>query len=163
MILGLSSKAVLICAVAICVMAGQVTAQQDNTVTVAGDNALMNAAIAKARASLPVFWEKFKSPSRRDKGFAVKVEITDGPGSEHFWCVEIKLDDNGATCSIGNQPAFVKSVVYGQRISIDTAKISDWMYYRDDRIVGGQTIRALIPSLSTAEAEYYQNLLAPEQ
>lgn len=147
----------------LCLPSHWAVAQQDKTVAVTEDDPAMNAAIAKARATLPEFWNKFQSPSQREQNFAVKIEIEDAGLSEHFWCVDIKLEADRRTCAIGNEPEFVKTVTYGQRVDIDPDTISDWMFYRDDRIIGGQTIRALIPKLSSAEAEYYQNLLGAEQ
>ena len=57
-----------------------------------------------------------------------------------------------ATCVIGNEPVHVFAVDYGERVDVDPAIISDWMYYRDDKIVGGETIRAILPHLDKKAA-----------
>jgi uncharacterized protein YegJ (DUF2314 family) len=120
----------------------------------------MNAAIRKARDSLPIFWSKFAAPSSHEKDFTLKIKIDDENGTEHFWCGMIEGNSTSATCVIDNDPQTVKSVSIGQRIAADPASISDWMYMRDGKIVGGETIRVILPRLSKDEAEEFRSLLA---
>lgn len=125
---------------------------QSDIISVADDDPVMNAAIEKARGSLPQFWDSFAAPDTNEVDFALKLGIVDGADTEHFWCNEIEGDASAATCVIANEPAFVTNVAYGERVDVDPAIISDWMYYRDDKIVGGETIRALLPQLDKKEA-----------
>ncbi len=120
----------------------------------------MNAAIRKARDSLPIFWSKFAAPSSHEKDFTLKVKIDDENGTEHFWCGTIKGNSTSAACVIDNDPQTVKSVSLGQRIAADPASISDWMYMRDGKIIGGETIRVILPRLSKDEADEFRSLLA---
>ena len=125
---------------------------EDQVVDVSSEDAAMNAAIDKARQSLPVFWEHFAAPAANEADFALKLGISDANGTEHFWCGDIEGDANMATCVIGNEPVHVFAVDYGERVDVDPAIISDWMYYRDDKIVGGETIRAILPHLDKKAA-----------
>jgi uncharacterized protein YegJ (DUF2314 family) len=120
----------------------------------------MNAAIRKARDSLPIFWSKFAAPSSHEKDFTLKIKIDDENGTEHFWCGMIEGNSTSATCVIDNDPQTVLSVSIGQRIAADPASISDWMYMRDGKIVGGETIRVILPRLSKDEADEFRSLLA---
>ena len=58
--------------------------KRDKVVNVEDDDPEMVAAIAKARSTLPQFWQVFDKPERGDSKFSLKVKITDKKGTEHF-------------------------------------------------------------------------------
>ena len=115
----------------------------DPVITVAKDDAEMNAAIAKARASLPSFWQKFDQPGPGETDFSLKVAIKDPNGTEHFWLVDLERVDGKILGTINNDAEIVSSVKDGDRIPIPESDISDWMYMRDGKIVGNYTVRPL--------------------
>ena len=133
---------------------------QDDVVDFARDDAEMNAAIDKARAALPQFWTRFADPADNEADFSLKLGISDDVGTEHFWCGEIEGNAKTATCVISNEPVNVFTVSYGERVAVDPAIISDWLYYRDGKIVGGETIRVMLPHLEKKEAAAMRALLA---
>ncbi|MGH6854416.1 MAG: YegJ family protein [Aestuariivirga sp.] len=137
-----------------------ISASAQDTVLFSQHDPAMNAAIEKARASLPAFWEKFGSPGPGEEGFSLKVAISDGDATEHFWCGSIEGNAEKSSCAIANEPLHVRSVKYLQRVDVDPNRISDWMYRLKGKIKGGETIRAIIPMLSQKDAEYYRSLLA---
>jgi len=94
----------------------------------------MAAAIAKARASLPDFWRKFAHHSANEDRFI--------------------------NATVGNTPENVTYVKFGQRIEFEQDQISDWMYYRDGKIVGNFTMRPLLARMPSAEAAHYRAMLA---
>lgn len=126
----------------------------------AKDDAEMNAAIETARATLPQFWSRLAAPAANEADFSLKLGISDAVGTEHFWCGEIEGDATGASCVIANTPVNVHVVAQGERVEVDPAIISDWMYYRDDKIVGGETIRVMIPHLDKKEAARMREMMA---
>lgn len=133
---------------------------EDKVVNFATDDPVMNAAIAKARAGLPQFWDKFASHDATETGFALKVGISNGTNTEHFWCGNIEGTRESSTCVIDNEPEVVTTVKLGQRIEVKQEQISDWMYHLNGKIKGGETIRVIIPRLSAEEGAYYKSLLA---
>ncbi|MFK4808938.1 YegJ family protein [Devosia sp. ZW T5_3] len=133
---------------------------EDQVVDVPRDDAQMNAAMDKARAALPEFWARFADPAANEADFSLKLGISDNAGTEHFWCGEIVGDAKAATCVIANEPVNVHTVAYGERVAVDPEIISDWLYYRDGKIVGGETIRVLLPRLEKKEAAAMRALLA---
>ena len=139
-----------------------VWAAEDRVVGVPSDDSEMNAAIEKARAALPRFWEKLVNSSGGEEGFAVKLKLSDGENDEHFWCNNIQGNSQSATCVIDNDPEFVKTVQAGQRVAIDNRLITDWMYLRGDRIFGGETIRVLLRYLPPDEASALSARLSEE-
>jgi uncharacterized protein YegJ (DUF2314 family) len=135
---------------------------EQSVVGVSPDDPEMNAAIAKARERLPVFWSKFAVHDESEDGFSLKIAITAGEDTEHFWCNEIVGSADNATCAIANAPELITTVSYGQRIQVDFSSISDWMYRLEGKIVGGETIRVIIPRLSPEQAKSVQDMLADE-
>jgi uncharacterized protein YegJ (DUF2314 family) len=55
--------------------------KQDRTVSVEDNDPEMVAAIAKARETLPQFWQVFEKPEHGESGFPLKIKITDPRGT----------------------------------------------------------------------------------
>ena len=127
---------------------------------VKADDAEMNAAIAKARETLPQFWQVFDRREHGESKFALKVKLTDKHGTEHFWAMNLERRDGRILGTINNDPEIVASVKLGDKITIPEADISDWLYLRDGKMVGNYTIRPLFKTMSAKEVEQYKQLLA---
>ena len=134
--------------------------QGDKVLSVEQNDAEMNAAIAKARETLPQFWQAFDKRDRGERDFALKVRITDKNGAEHFWAVGLERRDAKIMGTINNDPNIVRNVKLGDRIEIPEADISDWMYLRDGKMVGNQTIKPLFKQMSASEAQQYKSMMA---
>lgn len=134
--------------------------ENDPTIGVSKDDAEMNAAIAKARSSLPDFWQIYDKPQHGETDFSLKVKITDGSEVEHFWTADIERKDGKIYGIISNEPDLVHNVKMGQKITINEADISDWMYIRDGKMYGNYTLRALFKEMPKAEVEKYKQMLA---
>ncbi len=154
---------------AVCVLmlalstAGPVLAQDspvdDETVFVEEADPAMNAAIRMARATLPEFWLHVANPGAGEGDFNLKLAISEGGQTEHLWCNDLVGDYFGSSCVIANEPEIVQSVGLGDRIIVDRAMISDWMYVVDAKIRGARTLRAMLPHLDPDEAAAYDELL----
>lgn len=132
----------------------------DRVVHVEEDDAEMNAAIATARASLPNFWRVFLKPERGEHDFALKVKITDSHGTEHFWATDIENRNGKIKGTINNDPNIVKAVKLGSRIDILEADISDWMYLREQKMVGNFTLKPLFKQMPAADVKKYKSIMA---
>ncbi len=141
---------------------GQTAYAEDRVVDFAENDPAMNAAIEKSRNSLPEFWKVFAAPPSNVNDFSLKLAITDGKATEHFWCGEIQGNADKASCVIANEAQSVFTVAIGDRVDVDPAIISDWMYRKDGKIVGGQTIRVIVTTLPPEEAAEYKAMLADE-
>ncbi len=124
-------------------------AVDDAVVSVPGDDPEMAAAIAKARASLPTFWKAWEAPKPGEDGFALKVAIPygDNDKAEHFWLVGIERADGKYSGVINNTPAYATHVALGQRYEFGEAEISDWLFMRNGKMVGNETMRPLLKRL----------------
>lgn len=143
-------------------LSGTVARAEDDVVSVPSGDTQMNAAIEKARSGLDGFWNKFANPAANEETFTIKLKLSDGEHDEHFWCDQIQGTKDSATCAIANDPEFVKTVHYGQRIEVDAKLITDWFYVKNGKIMGGQTIRVLLPRLPADQAADLRARLSPE-
>lgn len=145
--------AVLFCLLAAC-------SKNDRVISVAEEDPEMFAAIAKARESLPHFWQVFEKPERGETDFALKVKITDPNGTEHFWATDIQRQEGKITGTINNDPNIVANVKLGDRVEIPEADISDWLYMRNEKMVGNETVRPLFREMSAAEVQQVKSMMA---
>ena len=124
---------------------------------------VMNAAIEKAKATLPVFFARLAKPQPGDDGFAVKIYYQTSKGDgEHIWANRVERKADMVTATINNEPRDIAGLKIGQRVTVPLGQLTDWMYTREGKIHGGQTIRAIIPALPKAQADQYRAMLAPE-
>jgi len=132
----------------------------DKTIHVEDNDAAMNAAIAKARETLPKFWAAFDNPGPGVENFSLKVKIKDGKEVEHFWTEKVEKKDGKIFANIANDPDLVHNVKLGDRIEIPEADISDWFYMQNGKMVGNYTLRVLFEHMSADEVQKYKALLA---
>ena len=127
-------------------------AGEPNVYNVENDNAKMNEAIEKAKNSFQEFTTALESDNPDFDFFALKqkFETSDG-GSEHIWIQDIQLIYSDFIGIVGNEPVYTNAIELGDTITVDPSKITDWMYYENNLIVGGYTIRVLRDSLSEEE------------
>src|SRR5262245_57774793 len=136
------------------------SSSDDKIVSVDDDDPEMQAAIAKARETLPKFWQTFEHPEHHESDFGLKVKITDANGTEHFWAVDIERKDGRIHGRIDNDPNIVKSVKLGDRVEIKEADITDWTYFRDQKMYGNYTLRALFKHMSAKEVKQFKAIMA---
>jgi uncharacterized protein YegJ (DUF2314 family) len=134
--------------------------KRDKVINVAGDDPEMKAAIAKARDTLPQFWQAFNNRTRGETDFSLKVRITDNGGVEHFWLSHLEKRDAQLYGVINNDAEIVRNVKLGERLPIPEADISDWLYMREGKMVGNYTLRVLFKSMPAAEVRRYKEMLA---
>ena len=132
----------------------------DRVTMVGDDDPEMNAAIKKARDTLPKFWQKFSQPRNGEQDFALKVRIVDGEGGEHFWLTDLERKDGKIFGTVNNEPEIVGNVKMGERREIPEADISDWLYVREGKMHGNFTIRPLFKSMSPEEVKQLKQMLS---
>lgn len=152
----------LIPSLIVCVLLSLLAAcsKRDKVINVEGDDPEMTAAIAAARETLPHFWQVYEKPTRGETNFALKVKITDKQGTEHFWATDIERRDGKITGMINNDPNIVKSVRLGDRMEIPEADISDWLYMRDDKMIGNHTVKPLFKQMPADEVKQLKAMMA---
>lgn len=134
--------------------------KRDKVINVEENDPEMLAAIAKARETLPQFWEVFDKHEHGESGFSLKVKITDKKGTEHFWATDIERRDGKIRGTINNDPDIVASVKLEDRVEIPEADISDWLYMRGEKMFGNRTLVPLLKTMPPKEAAVYRKMMA---
>ena len=126
----------------------------DRVVSVSDTDAEMNAAIARARATLPVFWASYDAPKRTETEHSLKVRFQTGGNDEYIWMSDVKkLPGGDDAARFADTPQNLPGKQFGDLTGFKDADISDWMFMRNGKIVGGETIRPLLKSMPKADAD----------
>ena len=131
--------------------------KRDAVMSIKQGDAIMALAYKKARETLPDFLALVRAPRPTIKGFAVKVPVPYGTGTdaEFFWISPFEERDGEFRGRINNEPRFAKSVKNGQIVAFDQSQIVDWLYHEDGRMVGNFTACALIKRESPAQQKAF--------
>jgi uncharacterized protein YegJ (DUF2314 family) len=135
-------------------MAKFLTGDDPPVVGVRAADAEMNAAIAHARDTLPTFWASCDAPKPTEIGHALKVRFDVGAEVEHIWVSDVKkLSDGNYSGRFANEPSDLLGKNIGDQVKFKQIDISDWMFMRNEKVVGGETIKALLKSMPKEEAD----------
>lgn len=129
------------------------------TVAVASGDEAMEAAVATARAHLPLFWEVFGRRDRDESGFSLKARIADDNGVEYFWLTDIERRDGRILGRINNDPTVVTIVKLGDKVEVPEEIITDWLYLREGKMVGNYTLRVLFDYMPPDEVSRYRQIM----
>jgi uncharacterized protein YegJ (DUF2314 family) len=114
----------------------------------------MNAAIAYARDTLPTFWASCDAPKPTETGHTLKVRFDVGADVEHIWVSGVeKLSDGNYSGRLANEPSDLLGKDIDDQVEFKEVDISDWMFMRNDKIVGGETIKAILKFMPEEEAD----------
>lgn len=133
--------------------------KRDGVINVKENDAEMNAAMAKARETLPAFWQAFEKRDKGENKFSLKVKITDKKGTEYFWATDIERREGKITGIIGNEPEIVSSVKFGEHIQIPEADIADWLYMRGGKMIGNRTLVPLFKQMPADEVKKFKSIM----
>jgi uncharacterized protein YegJ (DUF2314 family) len=101
-----------------------------------------------------VFWASYENPKPAETGHSLKVRFaTGGNNGQHIWMAEVKkLGDGRYSGRFANSPRDLPGKRQGDLVEFADTSISDWMFLRNGRIVGGETNRPMLKSLPKADA-----------
>jgi uncharacterized protein YegJ (DUF2314 family) len=122
---------------------------------VSRDDAEMNAAKARAIASLPEFYRHLASPEADESDFMIKFDVVPGDGVEYVWAAALDRSAEPMTGVLINQPLHSDQQL-GQRVPIAEADIVDWAYRRGRVMQGAYTHRVLLDRMPPEEAAAYR-------
>ena len=135
-------------------MAKFLTGDDPPTVGVRSADEEMNAAIARARDTLPTFWASCDAPKPTETGHVLKVRLVVDAEVEHIWVSDVKkLSDDNYSGRLANEPSDLLGKDIGDQVEFKQTDISDWMFMRNEKVVGGETIKVLLKSIPKEEAD----------
>ncbi|RSZ24073.1 DUF2314 domain-containing protein [Variovorax beijingensis] len=132
------------------------TRDHNEIVRVPNEDPEMATAIAKARATLDDFLVLWRAQPSGASDYKLKVRISDGENSEHFWVQPFRPLNSGFEGILANEPKLVKNVRGGQRITFQRGDITDWGYVRGGKQIGSFTVCALFRRAPKEQVEYYR-------
>jgi uncharacterized protein YegJ (DUF2314 family) len=115
---------------------------------VADDDKAMDRAVEHAQRSLGFFMAALRSKKPGDTTFEIKKGFVDGDKVEHLWISNVTYDGKNFHGRINNRPLDVKNVHLGQRVTAGAREVSDWMFLKNGKLIGGYTTRVLYARLS---------------
>jgi uncharacterized protein YegJ (DUF2314 family) len=125
---------------------------------VSDDDAAMNSAIEKAKASSDDFVKAFHAQKPGTREFFVKKPYPTPSGeAEHMW-IEITEEHNGVLKGVvANEAEETHEVKRGQAVFLKILEISDWKYVDGKKLVGGYTIRFFLrQNVTERKRRFYQ-------
>jgi uncharacterized protein YegJ (DUF2314 family) len=106
----------------------------------AKDADAMAKAIAAARAS----WATAVAHHRAGGRLSAKFRFaTRRGGGEHVWITVTAIDGDTVRGTVDNEPFDIEGLELGATVTCTVAELSDWLFERDGKRVGGHTLRAL--------------------
>ena len=130
--------------------------KNDDVIEFNGDDQAMNQAILEANKTFQNFETSFKDPQEGYESFAIKVRFdTEDGGGEHIWVGNLTSDGKSYRGTVNNEPQLTKVVKYGDQVTIDPQRISDWMHLDKGVLKGGYTIRVMKKNLSEEEKKVF--------
>jgi uncharacterized protein YegJ (DUF2314 family) len=137
---------------------GQGVAAEDKVVNFGEDDAEMNAAIAAAHKTLPVFWKHLQAHPGEPS--SLKVGLVSSNGHEHIWVSEIRVKGDKITGRLANDPDDLPGLKLGSPVSFTEDQISDWAYEKNGKLYGHYTTRIVIKHIDPAEAAPVRAMLS---
>ena len=129
--------------------------EQQRIFDVAADDAEMNAAKARAIASLPTFYQRLADPAADEGEFMVKFDIVPGDEVEFVWATDLDRSRVPMTGTLINEPE-LSAHRPGDRVAIAEGEIIDWTYRKGRVMQGGFTNRVLIERMPPELAAQYR-------
>jgi uncharacterized protein YegJ (DUF2314 family) len=108
----------------------------------------MDHAMKQARHSLGFFIAAMRAARPGDSGFEVKKAFVDGNNVEHLWISALTYDGHVFHGKINNKPMDIHNQRFGDTVTVAPAEVSDWMFIKGDKLIGGFTTRVLYARLS---------------
>ncbi len=100
------------------------------------DDPRLLAAVAEARLRWPEFLLAFQRRNP-NQTFSVKAAFTDGEQTEWMWVVVSSIHDGMLDGNLGNAPVDIRNVHEGDRVTVRTSEIGDWVYQDGTKLIGG--------------------------
>jgi uncharacterized protein YegJ (DUF2314 family) len=102
-----------------------------------------------ARDTLPGFFRHLIRPGTGEKQFCVKYPFAmdNNSGMEQVWLTGIYFKNGKYHGVLANSPRQLSSIKKGDTVTFEADSITDWMYVRGDKIIGGYSIKYLLEKI----------------
>ena len=108
----------------------------------------MDRAVENAQRTLGFFMAALRAKKNGDTVFEIKKGFIDGDKVEHLWIKRVTYDGKKFHGEIDNRPNEVSNVRLGEHVTVAPQDVTDWMFLKDGKLIGGYTTRVLYARLS---------------
>jgi uncharacterized protein YegJ (DUF2314 family) len=126
-------------------------------VAVPTEDGAIEAATREARASLEGLIGPLSHLSPGQSDFSVKVPVREGEMTHYLWLQQIAFDGSNFSGGLGPDAAGLKGHFPGERVTISSGEIADWMFVENEKLVGGFSLRAIRERLSGEARRQFEN------
>jgi uncharacterized protein YegJ (DUF2314 family) len=124
----------------------------DTTYAVRPDDPEMRAARERARCTVSEFIRRFHHPPATQTEVKLKGVFRDDEGTEYLWLDVLRVDgDSVFVGTVANDPGRVRSLAYGDTVTIRSGEVADWYAVDRDTLIAGFTTRVLRAKTSGAD------------
>lgn len=121
-----------------------VPSPRENVWSVSSADPGMDAAIARARETLPIFHGYMPRAQAGEVQLKLKARFAQGDDVEHMWITGVTWDGRVYQGVLESQPLGLTNVRAGQAVTIRPERVSDWMVVeRGDVMLGNFTTMEL--------------------
>jgi len=104
-----------------------------------------------ARNTLPGFFRQLTRADAKEEHFCIKypfqADNDSGITMEQIWLTGIHFKNGIYYGFLASAPRHLSGMKKGDKVMFDTDAITDWMYVRGDRIIGGDSIKYLLEKI----------------
>jgi uncharacterized protein YegJ (DUF2314 family) len=115
----------------------RISRERDDVYNVPSEDAAMEAAIARARATLPVFHQYLDQAANGDVEVKLKAEFRQGDEVEHMWIADVSWDGRVYRGTLQSRPLGLTNVRQGDEVTIRPERVSDWLAVVEDDVMLG--------------------------
>jgi uncharacterized protein YegJ (DUF2314 family) len=108
-----------------------------------GEDGELVRAQARARQTVGEIVDALKAGRAGDAHFVVVAPVFNGRRSEKVWLRDVKVDGPFFEGVVAQQMWTASSMKPGDVYRVNQRAISDWMFVRDGRLMGGLTVRVM--------------------
>ena len=103
----------------------------------------LNAATEKARAELHRFIDHIEAYPEDDSA-QMKIPLETGDDAiENIWIDNVEIAGPYFVGNLANAPVDQSLYKYGDRVTIPQDEVVDWLWYENDEMIGGFTVKVL--------------------
>jgi uncharacterized protein YegJ (DUF2314 family) len=137
---------------------------QEPTFIFSGEDKGMQEAIKLAQNRFPKFKEEVALESRRIVPAMTECLIkyafpsdNNSVEMEHMFLSDIHFDGKNIYGTLTSEPIYTKKVKEGEKIKVDSKRVSDWLYIIEDKTYGGFTFKYMWKNFSETEKNEYRS------
>lgn len=134
-------------------------ADGEEVYTFTNNSTSMEAAIAEANKTWPLFEQNIFAANPGTDHFAVKMIFKDFEDEEHLWLINLHKKNGKLHGVLDDTPYKIKDMKVGDTFIIKIDRISDWVYSENGKMIGGYTIRVIHNNLNGEEKQEYKSSL----